>query len=429
MRLLPLANDLSLCGSFYPINRLQGIVRPQSLQIPRRKRMICMMWIRRQFEDILRKSAETRPVVVLTGPRQTGKTSLVRRLFSNHAYVSLDLPSEAAQAEGDPLAFLQRHGDQLIVDEIQYAPALFRHLKQVVDKSRNRMGQFILTGSQPFQLMQGVSESLAGRADIHHLEGLSYHEIQTDKQRPLNVETFVLRGGFPELHERPETEAFSFYRSYVATYLERDLRMQLQVGNLRDFERFLRACALRTSQLLNRAELARDVGISPTTAGQWLSALEQSGIITLLEPWFSNATKSLVKTPKLHFNDSGLCAFLMGMQNLDDLLSSPLAGALWETCVFTEIRKALAAHPRWQLAFWRDRTKEADFLFHRAGRFMLADAKWSENPSNGGRLSLVRKDIPGEPDTAVISRVANPFPLKDGTQALPLLAVDAFLGY
>ena len=388
--------------------------------------MICKVWIQRQFEDILRKSAETRPVVVLTGPRQTGKTSLVRRLFPEHAYVSLDLPSEAAQAEGDPIAFLQRHGENLIVDEVQYAPALFRHLKRVVDEKRDQMGRLILTGSQPFQLMQGVAESLAGRADILHLDGLSYREIQADAQ-PLAVEAFVLRGGFPELHERPDLDAASFYRSYVATYLERDLRMQLQVGNLRDFERFLRACALRTSQLLNRAELARDVGISPTTAGQWLSALEHSGIITLLEPWFSNATKALVKTPKLHFNDSGLCAFLMGIQNLDDLLSSPLAGALWETCVFTEIGKALAANPRWQLAFWRDRTKEADFLFHRAGRFILADAKWSENPTSGGRLPLVRKEIEGEPPMAIISRVANPFPLKDGLDALPLLQVSEFV--
>lgn len=384
------------------------------------------MWIERHFEEILRQSAQTRPVVVLTGPRQTGKTSLVRRLFPRHDYVSLDLPSEAAQAESDPGAFLQRHGDALIVDEVQYAPGLFRHLKRVVDAARDRMGRFILTGSQPFHLMQGVSESLAGRADILHLDGLSFREIQATGL-PLSVEGFMLRGGFPELHERPRVDPVSFYRSYVATYLERDLRMQLQVGSLRDFERFLRACALRTSQLLNRAELARDVGISPTTAGQWLSTLERSGIITLLEPWFSNATKSLVKTPKLHFNDSGLCAFLMGMQNLDDLLTSPLGGALWETTVFTELRKILAAHPRWQMCYWRDRTKEADFLFHRAGRFLLADAKWSENPSSGGKLPLVRKEMPEKPPAAVISRVANAFPLADGTEALPLRQVSDFL--
>jgi len=326
--------------------------------------------VMRQFEDVLKRSSETRFVVVLTGARQTGKTSLVRRLFPDHAYVSLDLPGEAAQAEGDPLAFLRRHGKRLVVDEVQYAPDLFRHLKRVVDDNRDQMGRFILTGSQPFQLMQGVSESLAGRADILHLDGLSYREIHAHAQN-LSVETFVLRGGFPELHERPNLDAPRFYHSYVATYLERDLRMQLQVGNLRDFERFLRACALRTSQLLNRAELARDVGISPTTAGQWLSVLEQSGIIILLEPWFSNATKSLVETPKLPLNGSGLCALLMGMPTLDDRLSSPLAGALWETCVFTEIRKVLAANSCQELAFWRDGTKEADFLFHRSGRTLL----------------------------------------------------------
>lgn len=384
------------------------------------------MWIPRQFESVLKNSVASRPVVVLTGPRQTGKTSLVRRLFPDHSYVSLDLPSEAAQAENDPLSFLTRHEGDLIIDEVQYAPALFRHLKSVVDRARDRNGQFILTGSQPFQLMLGVSESLAGRADILQLDSLSLAELRA-AGHGLPVEAFVLKGGFPELHERPSLDSTRFHRSYVATYLERDLRMQLQVGNLRDFERFLRACALRTSQLVNRAELARDVGISPTTAGQWLSTLERSGIITLLEPWFSNATKSLVKTPKLHFNDSGLCAFLMGMQSIEQLHTSPLAGALWENAVFTEIRKHLAVEGTWQLAYWRDRTKEADFLIHRAGQFRIADAKWTENPTSSGKLSLVRKDIKGDPPAAIFARAANPYPLSNGTQILPLSEVSAFL--
>jgi predicted AAA+ superfamily ATPase len=373
-----------------------------------------------------RDSVASRPVVVLTGPRQTGKTSLVRRLFPHHAYASLDLPSEAAQAGHDPSSFLARHQGNLVIDEVQYAPALFRHLKTVVDRARDRNGQFILTGSQPFQLMRGVSESLAGRAEILHLDGLSFAELRAAGQN-LAVEAFALRGGLPELHEHPSLDPARYHRSYVATYLERDLRLHLQVGNLRDFERFLRACALRTSQLVNRAELARDVGISPTTAGQWLFALEHSGIITLLEPWFSNAAKSLVKTPKLHFNDSGLCAFLMGMQNADDLRTSPLAGALWETTVFTEIRKHLAVTGAWQLAYWRDRTKEADFLFHRAGHFRIADAKWTENPASSGKLRLVQKDIPGDPPAALIARPANPHPLPNGTQVLSLEEIPVFL--
>lgn len=384
------------------------------------------MWIPRQFENVLRSSVASRPVVVLTGPRQTGKTSLVQRLFPDRAYVSLDLPSEAAEAENDPASFLARHQDHLVIDEVQYAPALFRHLKTVVDASRQRNGQFILTGSQPFQLMRGVSESLAGRAEILHLNSLSFAELRR-AECDFSVESFVLRGGFPELHERPSLDPTRFHRSYVASYLERDLRMQLQVGNLRDFERFLRACALRTSQLVNRAELARDVGVSPTTAGQWLSTLEQSGIITLLEPWFSNASKSLVKTPKLHFNDSGLCAFLMGMQTLEDLHHSPLVGALWETTVFSEIRKCMAITGNWQLAYWRDRTKEADFLFHRAGHFQIADAKWTENPTTSGKLSLVRKEIQGDPPSAIIARAANPYPLSDGTRILPIAEIPGFL--
>lgn len=384
------------------------------------------MWIKRQFEAVLLRYAATRPVIVLTGPRQTGKTSLVKRLFPLYTYISLDLPSEAEQAEGDPIAFLSRFSGNLIIDEVQYAPALFRHIKRVVDADRSANGRFILTGSQPFQLMKGVSESLAGRAAVLQLDGLSFQELLAHTPR-LPVDDFVWKGGFPELYERPDIEVTGFYRSYVATYLERDLRALLQVGNLRDFERFLRACALRTAQLVNRAELARDVGISPTTAGQWLSALEQSGIITLLEPWFSNATKTLVKTPKLHFNDSGLCAFLMGIQSTHDYYVSPLAGALWETTVFTEIRKLLAVSGAWQLAYWRDRSKEADFLFHRAGKFLLADAKWSENPSSGGKLASVQKEVEGMPATAVIARVANPYPLRDGAQAIPLSGLEAFL--
>jgi uncharacterized protein len=384
------------------------------------------MWISRTFEAILKASAETRPVVVLTGPRQTGKTSLVKRLFPSHNYISLDLPSEAEQAEHDPMAFLSRHSGSLIVDEVQYAPALFRHLKLVVDQDRDKMGRFILTGSQPFQLMQGISESLAGRAEILQLEGLSYKELILAGM-DISVDEFVLKGGYPEIFERPSIDATRFYRSYVATYLERDLRSQLQVGNLRDFERFLRACALRTSQLVNRAELARDVGISPTTAGQWLSTLERSGIITLLEPYFSNATKSLVKSPKLHFNDSGLCAFLMGMQTLDDLYSSPLNGALWETSVFTEIRKLLSFDGGWNLSFWRDRTKEADFHFARAGKMKIADAKWSENATSSGKLPLVQRDIGNQPPAAIISRTANSYPMKDGTENVCLLDIQKFL--
>ena len=271
------------------------------------------MWIDRQIEPLLAQRAATRPVVVLTGARQTGKTSLMRRLFPGHAFVTLDLPSEAEQAERDPGAFLARHPPPVIIDEVQYAPGLFRHLKAAVDRERGRRGAFLLTGSQPLGLMKSVSDSLAGRAAVVALEPLSFAEAKAARPR-LAADEFVVRGGYPELYENLEIDADGFYRSYVATYLERDLRQVLQVANLRNFERFLRAAALRSAQLLNRADLARDAGVSGSTAGAWLSALEASHQIMLLEPRFANRTKTLVKRPKLYVRDSGLAAFLCGVR-------------------------------------------------------------------------------------------------------------------
>src|SRR5215471_18965798 len=232
------------------------------------------------------------------------------RLFPQHAFVSLNLPTEAEQAEKEPHDFLRRHPAPVIIDEVQYAPGLFRHLKATVDANRTCNGQFLLTGSQKFTLMRSVSESLAGRADIVELETLSLAEIRSTLPG-IALETAIARGGFPELHANPDIDSVSFYNSYLATYLERDVRSLANVGSLRDFERFLRACALRSANLLNKADLARDVGIAPSTANHWLSALQASGQVVLLEPWFSNRAKSIIKTAKLYLADTGLlCAFL-----------------------------------------------------------------------------------------------------------------------
>ena len=181
------------------------------------------MWIVRDVEPRLRRSARTRPVLVLTGARQTGKTSTLRRLFPTYAFVSLDLPAEAEQAEKEPEAFLERHRPPVIIDEVQYAPAVFRHLKASVDADRGRHGRFLLTGSQRFTLMRGVSESLAGRADIVELETLSLAEIRSAVP-DVTLETAMVRGGFPELTANPDIDASAFYNSYLATYLERDVR-------------------------------------------------------------------------------------------------------------------------------------------------------------------------------------------------------------
>ena len=384
------------------------------------------MWIDRDIEPLLLQRAATRPVVVLTGARQTGKTSLMRRLFPDHGFVTLDLPSEAEQAERDPESFLARHPPPLIVDEVQYAPGLFRHLKAAVDRDRGRCGAFLLTGSQPLGLMKSVSDSLAGRASVVELEPLSFAEAGA-AHPDLTVEEFMVRGGFPELYENRAIEPEDFLRSYVATYLERDLRQLLQVSNLRDYERFLRVTALRTAQLLNRADLARDVGISGSTAGAWLSALEASHQLVLLEPWFANRTKALVKRPKLYLRDAGLAAFLCGVHSTQALHSSPLAGALWETLVCAEIRRTqLNRRGGWDLHFWRDRTREADFLRYRAGAFHLADAKWSEHPGHrdAGMLRKVARELPDGAvrSMSIFCRAPNAYPIGAGdVHAAPLV--------
>lgn len=380
-------------------------------------------WIPRDSEDFLLKLAAQRPVVVVTGARQTGKTSLARRLFPDHAYVTLDLPSEAEQAERDPETFLGRHAPPVVIDEIQYAPGLFRHLKTQVDARRSVNGRFVLTGSQKFTLMRGVSESLAGRAGVVEIEGLSYGEIRS-AVKGVRPEAALVRGAMPELWEKPELDGSAFYQAYVSAYLERDLRGLLQVGSLRDYERFLRACALRSGQSLNKAELARDVGISPSTAGAWLSVLEASNQVHLLEPWFANRTKSLVKSPKLYLCDTGLLCYLLGVRTVEDLAETPYVGAIWETFVCAELRKKLRHGTRGDLFFWRDRAREADFLIHKAGRFELLDAKWNASPEarDAAVLARVAEELPegSVKRKALVCRTRNAYPVAGGIEAVPV---------
>jgi hypothetical protein len=280
-------------------------------------------------------------VLVLTGARQTGKTSTLVHLFPNYSFVSLDLPTEAEQAEKDPASFLERHKPPVIIDEVQYAPGLFRHLKAEVDAHRDRNGQFLLTGSQKFQLMQNVAESLAGRADILEMTTLSLAEIRAALPETA-LETAIVRGGFPELYANLEIDPIRYYNSYLTTYLLPDVRALANVGSLRDFERFLRACALRSANVLNKANLARDVGISPSTANQWLSMLEASGQVVLLEPYFNNRTTSMVKSPKLYIADSGLLCALLNIRTVEELR---------DLCLCAVAGAGARSGPRWQPVF------------------------------------------------------------------------------
>ena len=339
------------------------------------------------------------PCVVVSGARQSGKTFLVQKTFPRHHYVSLDLPSVAEQAERDAPAFLREHPSPVVIDEVQYAPGLFRHLKSVIDRDRHAMGRFILTGSQQFVLMKGISDSLAGRCAIVELENLSRAEIRAIKPLPETPDALVslmVRGLFPELWRVLDLPRRDFYASYLATYLERDVRQILNVTSLRDFERFIRVLAARSANMLNKSDVARDVGISVKAVGDWLSVLQASGQIILLEPWFTSFGKRIVKTPKVYFRDTGLLCFLL---NLDEatLGVSPYAGAVWETLVFSELRKLVQQGQR-QVNFWyyRDqRAQEIDFVLEAGGRLTLLECKWREQLTvkDARHLVAVRDDI------------------------------------
>lgn len=357
------------------------------------------MWIDRGLGSQVLAAARQFPALVLTGARQTGKTSLLRHLFPDAAFVSLDLPSAAQRAEQEGDAFLTSFGEPLILDEVQYAPALFRYLKVVIDAQRTVRGRFLMTGSQKFSLMRGVSESLAGRCAVLDLDTLSSREIVAAfRDEELPPEMLLFRGGYPELWGDRRNDSRLFFSSLVATYLERDVRLATNVGSLRDFERFLRAAALRSGQLLNLAEMARDVGIAASTARDWLSVLEASGQVVLLEPYFNNPTRRMIKSPKLYLRDTGLLCFLLGLDEPAALLASPLLGAVWETFVLGQILRARAANASaGQVFFWRDaQNTEVDFVIEHNGRLRLIEVKWAEtltDPRLLKNLTKVREEI------------------------------------
>jgi len=337
------------------------------------------MWIQRNHTDKIEKAAKSRPVVLLTGVRQAGKSSLLKKLFSNAEYITLDKVLLAQEAEENPTKFLNRFDKQVIIDEIQYAPSLFRDLKIKVDEDRNQKGKWILTGSQQFVLMQQVSESLAGRIRLLNLGSLSATELN-QAQLLENKRDFLWKGGFPEIWAE-NMDANDFFDDYIQTYLERDLKQILNVGNLRDFRRFLSLLALRVGQLLNFSEISKEVGVAVNTIKAWANALEVSGLIILLPPYYNNLGKRLIKTPKLYFCDNGLVASLLNINSLSDLDNSPHLGNIWENFVFTEfIKEGFIAGKN--VFFIRDQNKtEIDFIIEKDGKVFLIEAKSSERPN------------------------------------------------
>lgn len=367
------------------------------------------------------------PVVVLTGARQVGKTTLARQFLPKAGYVTLDVPAEAETARLNPADLFAGQRSPLILDEVQYAPTLFRQLKIRVDQNR-AAGQYLVTGSQSFELMAGISESLAGRAAILTLPALTLRELPGTKDLSL-IEAFLWRGSFPQLWQQRDLDRALWLGSYLATYLERDVRNLLAVGSLRDFDRFLRACALRAGQILSYAELARDVGISPNTAKSWISVLEASQQVFLLEPYHRARTKRLVKSPKLYFCDTGMLTYLMGFSDASELPRHALWGPVWENAVVSEIRKSfLVRGLRPPLWFWRTSNgDEIDVLIELAPeRFLVIECK----PAAQVDISAVRGLRPlqaeyGPASVAkafVVCRTERAYPLAEegAIEAVPL---------
>lgn len=303
------------------------------------------------------------PIVALTGPRQSGKTTLARAAFPGKPYVSLENPDQLAYATADARRFLANYPDGAIIDEVQRCPELFSYLQGWVDE-RRRMGDFVLTGSQQFGLLSKITQSLAGRVGLVHLLPLSQSELAGAGMTAASVDVALWQGAYPALYDRglsPE----DWFPNYVATYVERDVRQLLAVRELGLFQRFLKMCAARCGQLLNLSSLAADCGISHVTARQWLTVLEASYIVRLLAPYHRNFGKRLVKTPKLYFLDVGLAAWLLGIRDARSVATHAMRGALFETFVIGEFIKQRhnAGQPA-ELYFWRDNIgHEIDLLF------------------------------------------------------------------
>ncbi len=384
--------------------------------------------IPRTLEQTIRRALKTFPATLVTGPRQSGKTTLLKERFGkSHHFISLEDPDLRRMIEEDPRGFLADHPPPVILDEIQYVPQLLHFIKSAIDRDR-RAGQWLLSGSQSFSLMQGVTQSLSGRVAVLSLLPLSQEEKRGIKgkgltldqilratfshpdkssqtppgRKTLNLEDWILRGCFPEIRTNPEVDRQLWMGSYIQTYLERDVRQIVNVGDLTTFHRFLRLTAARTGQILNLSDLARDVGMSVPTIKKWISILEASYQIFLLPPHFNNLGKRIIKSPKIYFLDTGVASYLMGLHSPEPLRRGPMIGPLFETMVVSEwVKTFYHRGERPELFYWRSKLgMEVDLIIDRNGRLYPMEIKSTATLLPGHVEALLKwKDLAGKTAT------------------------------
>ncbi|MCL2433775.1 MAG: ATP-binding protein [Clostridia bacterium] len=361
------------------------------------------MYIKRAIEDTVLGVSKTFPVLLVTGPRQVGKTTLLKRLADEHrSYVTLDDPDVRSMAKSDPALFMQRYTPPVLIDEIQYAPQILPHIKMSVDNS-GKKGEFWLTGSQAFHMMKNVSESLAGRVGIISLSGLSGSEIdelpsvpfttlperlmaRLKQSRKLGLNEIyqrIFRGGFPALYAKDTApDLAEFYRSYVNTYLQRDIKDLTQVADETAFLNFMVIVAARTAKPVIYEEIAKEAGVSQPTAKKWLSILVSSGLVALVQPYHNNILKRATKMPLMHFLDTGLCAYLLKWSSAETLEHGAMSGAFFESWVFSQIYKSYQnAGKEAPIYYYRDKEKrEIDLIINKDGTLYPIEIKKAASP-------------------------------------------------
>ena len=415
-----------------------------------------MEYIKRSIENVIERSAETFKAVLVTGARQTGKSTLLSRLYPDVKMITFDDPFMEDQAKNNPEMFMMLNEPPVFLDEIQYVPSLFRYIKMTCDKSDEK-GQFFLSGSQPFKLMDMVSDSMAGRIAVIELAPLSLREItgssftgpflptleyvkerKDDAQNPGNIWNIIHRGGYPGLQDS-SVDWSMYFASYIKTYLERDVRELAAVQDLDAFRKFMIACAARTGQMLNYSNIADEVGKDSVTIKKWISILEASGIIYVLEPFSSSVLKRAIKTPKLYFRDTGLAAYLTRWLSPETLANGAMSGAFFETFVISEILKSYSncgLDYRYFVSYYRGKDKrkvkkdgnvisqeaEIDFIIEKDGILYPVEIKQASNVSADMTSAFqVLDNIPDKKrgTGAVVCMCPSPGALRDNVLQIP----------